>query len=67
VAPYGNDIVVMVWRGFSLGGACLGRFFTLHFLLPLLVLAVIVVHLHLLHEYVSSSPIGNRTGVSFTS
>jgi quinol-cytochrome oxidoreductase complex cytochrome b subunit len=66
VAPYGNDIVVMVWGGFSLGGACLGRFFTLHFLLPLLVLAVITVHLHLLHEYVSSSPVGNGMGVSFT-
>lgn len=66
VAPYGNEIVVIVWRGFSLGGACLGRFFTLHFLLPLLVLAVIFVHLHILHEYVSSSPVGNRAGASFT-
>lgn len=46
--------------------ACLRRFFTLHFLLPLLVLAVIIVHLHILHEYVSSSPVGNGVGMSFT-
>jgi len=56
----------MVWRRFSLRGACLGRFFTLHFLLPLLVLAFVFVHLHVLHEYVSSSPVGNRVGIVFT-
>lgn len=66
VAPYGNDIVIIVWGRFSLRRACLRRFFTLHFLLPLLVLAVIIVHLHILHEYVSSSPVGNRVGMSFT-
>ncbi|MBP94368.1 hypothetical protein CMK18_00270 [Candidatus Poribacteria bacterium] len=65
VAPYGAEILVQIWGGFSLSTALLGRIFSLHFLLPLLVLTLIVVHLILLHQYVSSS---NTLGVreSFT-
>jgi quinol-cytochrome oxidoreductase complex cytochrome b subunit len=39
----------------------------LHFLLPLLVIAVIFVHLMLLHEYVSSSNVGFSRRYIFTS
>jgi quinol-cytochrome oxidoreductase complex cytochrome b subunit len=66
VLPYGNQLVIMIWGGFSLGTACLRRFFILHFLLPLLVIAVIFVHLILLHEYVSSSSVGMSRGYTFT-
>lgn len=66
VMPYREWIVVIVWGRFSLGGACLGRFFTLHFLIPLIIMTVIIVHLYILHEYVSSSPVGNGVGVVFT-
>jgi quinol-cytochrome oxidoreductase complex cytochrome b subunit len=38
----------------------------LHFLLPLLVIAMIFVHLILLHEYVSSSNVGIRRRYIFT-
>lgn len=65
VAPYGAEILVQIWGRFSLSTALLRRMFSLHFLLPLVVLALIVTHLILLHQYVSSS---NTLGVreSFT-
>lgn len=66
VLPIGDELVIYVWGRFSLGGACLRRFFTLHFLLPILILGVIVLHLHILHEYVSGSPIGGRYGNIFS-
>jgi quinol-cytochrome oxidoreductase complex cytochrome b subunit len=65
VVPYGSDILVQVWGRFSLSTALLGRLFSLHFLLPLVIIALIVVHLILLHQYVSSS-VTLRVGESFT-
>jgi quinol-cytochrome oxidoreductase complex cytochrome b subunit len=62
----GNNIIVLVWGGFSLGTACLRRFFTLHFVLPLLVLMFVLFHLLSLHEYVSSSPVGVASGATFS-
>jgi ubiquinol-cytochrome c reductase cytochrome b subunit len=55
-----------MWGGFSLGRACLRRFFSLHFVLPLLVLAVIAVHLLILHEFTSSSPVRFAQGSIFS-
>lgn len=55
VVPYGDIVLINVWAGFTICDATLRRFFSLHFLVPLLVIRIIVVHLILLHEYVSSS------------
>lgn len=66
VLPFGTTVVIMIWGGFSLSTACLRRFFILHFLLPLVVMAIIIVHLILLHEYVSSSSVGNSGGLTFS-
>jgi quinol-cytochrome oxidoreductase complex cytochrome b subunit len=65
VVPYGPEILIQIWGRFSLSTALLGRLFSLHFLLPLVIIACIVLHLILLHQYVSSS---NTLGVgeSFT-
>nr|AHA52511.1 cytochrome b [Euurobracon breviterebrae] len=57
--PYiGGLIVEWVWGGFSVGGATLNRFYTLHFLFPFILMVLIIFHLVFLHEYGSSNPLG---------
>lgn len=57
--PYiGNDIVQWVWGGFSVSNATLNRFFSLHYLFPFILAGLIVIHLVLLHNSESNSPVG---------
>jgi len=57
--PYiGTTAVQWLWGGFSIGNATLGRFFTLHFLFPLILVFIIVVHLASLHTTGSNKPMG---------
>ena len=58
--PYlGNDIVQLLWGGFSVNNATLNRFFSLHYLLPFVLAAFAIVHMITLHENGSGNPIGN--------
>jgi len=54
----GQDIVSWLWGGFSVSNATLHRFYSLHFVLPFLILALILVHLVVLHAVGSSNPLG---------
>lgn len=54
----GKKIVFWVWGGFSVDNPTLNRFFSLHFLLPLIILAISLIHLTILHEKGSSNQIG---------
>jgi ubiquinol-cytochrome c reductase cytochrome b subunit len=54
----GSSIVEWLWGGFSVDNATLNRFFSLHYLLPFLIVAVVIVHLALLHSVGSNNPIG---------
>nr|YP_009919200.1 cytochrome b [Triatoma sanguisuga]QMP96844.1 cytochrome b [Triatoma sanguisuga] len=57
--PYlGNDLVKWLWGGFSVDNATLTRFFALHFLLPFIIAAMVVIHLLFLHQTGSSNPLG---------
>jgi len=57
--PYiGEDLVVWVWGGFAVDNATLTRFFTLHFLLPFVVLGAVGVHLLFLHQTGRNNPLG---------
>lgn len=57
--PYiGNDLVVFIWGGFSVGNPTLNRFFSLHYLLPFVLVALMMLHLMALHEHGSSNPLG---------
>nr|ALO20624.1 cytochrome b [Melicertum octocostatum] len=57
--PYiGNDIVQWVWGGFSISGATLTRFYSLHYLFPFVLTALAVIHLVLLHSVSSNNPLG---------
>jgi ubiquinol-cytochrome c reductase cytochrome b subunit len=54
----GKYIVSWLWGGFSVDNPTLKRFFVLHFLLPLSLLAISVLHLALLHVSGSTNPLG---------
>jgi ubiquinol-cytochrome c reductase cytochrome b subunit len=54
----GQDIVQFLWGGFSVGNPTLNRFFALHYLLPFILAALIVMHLMALHQHGSSNPLG---------
>jgi quinol-cytochrome oxidoreductase complex cytochrome b subunit len=41
----GNSIVALLWGGFSVANPTLNRFFSLHFLLPFVLAALIIKHL----------------------
>lgn len=57
----GQDIVEFIWGGFSVNNATLNRFFALHFVLPFVLAALVLMHLIALHDTVGSS---NPLGVS---
>nr|AAX14583.1 cytochrome b [Sphaerichthys vaillanti] len=62
--PYiGNTLVQWLWGGFSVDNATLTRFFAFHFLLPLIIAAMTILHLPFLHETGSNNPIGLNPNV----
>lgn len=67
--PYlGNFLVIWIWGGFSINNATLNRFFSLHFILPFIILFIIIIHLYFLHLTGSSNPLGinrNLNKISF--
>nr|AML80874.1 cytochrome b [Takydromus amurensis] len=57
--PYiGTTLVEWVWGGFAVDSATLTRFFTLHFVLPFIIMGTTLVHLLFLHETGSNNPTG---------
>nr|WNV65533.1 cytochrome b [Cyanopterus ninghais] len=57
--PYiGTMVVEWLWGGFSVNNATLNRFYTLHFLLPFILILMILIHLIYLHEKGSNNPLG---------
>jgi len=53
----GPSIVEWLWGGFSIGSPTLNRFFSLHFLLPFAIAAMVGVHLAFLHKNGSNNPL----------
>nr|QWL15015.1 cytochrome b [Morphostenophanes sinicus] len=57
--PYiGTMVVQWVWGGFAVDSATLTRFFSLHFLLPFIISAMVMIHLLFLHQTGSNNPLG---------
>jgi len=54
----GGEILSWLWGGFSINNSTLTRFFTLHFLCPILAVAVVLAHLTFLHQTGSNNPLG---------
>nr|YP_010140050.1 cytochrome b [Balala fujiana]QQK57693.1 cytochrome b [Balala fujiana] len=60
--PYmGQEMVNWIWGGFSVNNSTLTRFFTLHFMLPFIIMALTMIHLMMLHLTGSSNPIGMKS------
>lgn len=59
--PYlGKPLVRWLWGGFSVSQPTLTRFFALHFLVPIILAAIVIVHLLILHRRGSSNPTGTN-------
>lgn len=57
--PYvGVDLVQWIWGGYSVDNPTLKRFYTIHFLMPFVILALAMLHITLLHHWGSNSPLG---------
>jgi ubiquinol-cytochrome c reductase cytochrome b subunit len=59
----GTSIVEWLWGGFSVSNATLNRFFSLHYLMPFVIVGLVIVHLSLLHKDGSNNPLGANTNV----
>ena len=55
---FGENIVVWLWGGFSVGDPTLNRFYALHYLLPFIIVGVVFLHLWALHTSKSNNPLG---------
>nr|YP_010758082.1 cytochrome b [Kisaura adamickai]WEU80087.1 cytochrome b [Kisaura adamickai] len=56
--PYmGQDLVQWIWGGFAIDNATLNRFFSFHFILPFIIMALTMIHLIFLHQKGSNNPL----------
>nr|ACM79559.1 cytochrome b [Onisimus nanseni] len=58
VPMIGPDLVKLIWGSNSVSEPTITRFFTFHFLIPFMILALVMVHITLLHQSGSSNPLG---------
>jgi len=54
----GDSIVTWLWGGFSVDNPTLQRFFVLHYLLPFVIAAFVMLHIWALHIQGSNNPLG---------
>ncbi|HWL67847.1 MAG TPA: cytochrome b/b6 [Geminicoccus sp.] len=54
----GDPIVTWLWGGFAVDNPTLNRFFSLHYLLPFVLVGVVFLHLIALHTHGSNNPVG---------
>ncbi len=54
----GESVVTWLWGGFAVSGPTLQRFFSLHYLLPFVLVAIVFLHLWALHTTKSNNPLG---------
>jgi len=57
----GESVVTWLWGGFSIDNPTLNRFYSLHYLLPFVIVAVVMLHLVALHRFGSNNPLGIDT------
>src|ERR1700761_8454834 len=58
IPVFGSKIVTLLWGGFTVGNPTLNRFFSLHYLLPFVIVGVVGLHLIALHTHGSNNPLG---------
>nr|QWQ66177.1 apocytochrome b [Mitosporidium daphniae] len=63
----GKELVKYIWGDFTVGNATLNRFFSLHYLLPFIIIGLIIGHLIELHSKGGTNPLGvsNQSLINF--
>nr|CCI69532.1 cytochrome b [Metacrangonyx goulmimensis] len=60
--PYiGPNLIQLVWGAPSVNSPTIMRFFSFHFMLPFLIMALTIIHIILLHETGSKNPLGLKS------
>ncbi len=54
----GDYLTTLLWGGFVVDNPTLNRFYSLHYLLPFVIVGLVVVHLWALHVHHSNNPLG---------
>ena len=54
----GDQIVRLLWGGFSVDNPTLNRFFALHYIFPIIIVGVVMLHMVALHKFGSNNPTG---------
>lgn len=54
----GDDLVQWIWGGFAVSKPTLMRFYSLHFLMPIILTAIVLLHITFLHHTGSRNPSG---------
>ena len=54
----GESVVTWLWGGYAVGNPTLQRFFSLHYLLPFVIVGVVVLHVWALHVVGQNNPAG---------
>lgn len=62
----GKTLVEWLWGGFRVRIVTLNRFYSLHFLLPFVLLVLAVLHLVFLHLSLSRNPLGIKKSIDYT-
>lgn len=57
----GTDVTTWIWGGPAVSQPTLNRFFSLHFLIPIVIVVLIIIHLIMLHEKGSSNQNNTKT------
>ena len=57
----GDAILAFLWGDFAVDNATLNRFFSLHYLLPFVIVGVVILHMWALHQHGSNNPLGIDT------
>src|SRR5215210_6472760 len=67
----GESVVTWLWGGYAVGNPTLQRFFSLHYLLPFVIVGVVILHVWALHVVGQNNPTGiepqsDKDTVAFT-
>jgi quinol-cytochrome oxidoreductase complex cytochrome b subunit len=54
----GESVGTWLWGGFAVDNPTLNRFFSLHYLLPFVIVGVVILHIIALHRFGSNNPLG---------
>src|ERR1700694_2856096 len=54
----GESVVAWLWGGYAVGNPTLNRFYSLHYLLPFVIVGVVVLHIWALHMVGQNNPTG---------